>query len=136
MAAFLDSNVLIYSVDRTDSTKNQTARKIVKAAAHGGAAYAISIQTLTEFSNVCLKKLAMPPVSVVRFLRYFNQMSIVIPDAALVTRGVEIKALYGIQYYDAMMVAAAERAGMSEILTEDLGDGQLYCGVRAVNPFK
>lgn len=35
-----------------------------------------------------------------------------------------------------MMVAAAERAGMSEILTEDLGDGQLYCGVRAVNPFK
>ena len=26
--------------------------------------------------------------------------------------------------------------GCDEILTEDLADGQTYCGVRAVNPFK
>lgn len=51
-------------------------------------------------------------------------------------RGVEIKALYGIQFYDAMMVAAAERVEAGEIWTEDLNDGQMYCGVKAVNPFK
>ena len=48
----------------------------------------------------------------------------------------EIKGQYGIQFYDALMVAAAEASGCDEILTEDLNDGQIYCGVKAVNPFK
>jgi predicted nucleic acid-binding protein len=34
------------------------------------------------------------------------------------------------------MIAAAERIGAAEIWTEDLADGQTYCGVKAVNPFK
>lgn len=33
-------------------------------------------------------------------------------------------------------LAAAEANGCDEILTEDLTDGQTYCGIRAVNPFK
>lgn len=51
-------------------------------------------------------------------------------------RGIEIKNRYDIQFYDAMMLAAAERAGASEFYTEDLNDGQLYCDIKAVNPFK
>lgn len=51
-------------------------------------------------------------------------------------RGLEIKRRYQLQFYDALMVSAAERAGCDEIYTEDLNDGQLYCGVKAVNPFK
>jgi predicted nucleic acid-binding protein len=47
----------------------------------------------------------------------------------------EIKGQYGIQFYDALMLAAAEAGGCNEILTEDLNDGQLYCGIKAVNPF-
>ena len=35
-----------------------------------------------------------------------------------------------------MLLVAAEDAGCDEFLSEDLNDGQLYCGVRAVNPFK
>ena len=53
-----------------------------------------------------------------------------------VRRALEIKSQYGIQFYDALMVAAAEASGCGEILTEDLNDGQIYCGVKAVNPFK
>ena len=59
----------------------------------------------------------------------------VVPECELVVRGVEIKALYGIQFYDAMVVAAAERAKAREIWTEDLNVGQRYCGMLAVNPF-
>lgn len=33
-------------------------------------------------------------------------------------------------------VAAAEAGGCDEILSEDLSDGQVYCGIKAVNPFK
>ena len=37
---------------------------------------------------------------------------------------------------DAVMIAAAKTLGCHEILAEDLNDGQTYCGMVAVNPFK
>ena len=42
----------------------------------------------------------------------------------------------GTQFYDSLMLAAAESAGCGEILTEDLNDGQMYGTIKAVNPFK
>ena len=47
-----------------------------------------------------------------------------------------IKKQYGLQFYDSLMLAAAEAAGCSEFLSEDLNDGQVYCGLKVVNPFK
>jgi len=43
---------------------------------------------------------------------------------------------YDLQYYDSLLLAAAESLGCDEFITEDLNDGQLYCGIKAVNPFK
>lgn len=40
-----------------------------------------------------------------------------------------------LEFYDSLLVAAAEATGCDEILTEDLADGQTYCGVKASNPF-
>ncbi len=57
-------------------------------------------------------------------------------DDQLVLRAVEIQGIYGIQFYDAQIVAAAERLGCDRILTEDLNDGQVYCSITAVDPFK
>ena len=47
-----------------------------------------------------------------------------------------IKEEYGIQYYDALIIATAEKLGCTEIVSEDLNDGQLYHGMAVVNPFK
>ncbi len=38
-------------------------------------------------------------------------------------------------YRDALIVAAAERAGCVEVLSEDLDAGQRYGGVVVANPF-
>lgn len=135
MKAFLDTNVLVYAVDRTDAAKNAKAVSIVQAALRNHQGYAISVQTLTEFANVSLRKLSLPPDAVLDFLRAFRAIETVVSDNELVSRGVEIKALYGIQFYDAMMVAAAERTEAGEIWSEDLNDGQRYAGVLARNPF-
>ena len=37
---------------------------------------------------------------------------------------------------EGQIVAAAERLGCDRILTEDLNDGQVYCSITAVDPFK
>jgi predicted nucleic acid-binding protein len=36
----------------------------------------------------------------------------------------------------ALVVQAAEASGAAVLYSEDLSDGQIYCGVRVVNPLK
>ena len=43
---------------------------------------------------------------------------------------------YNIQFFDSLLLVAAQENGCDEILTEDLNDGQMYGSVKAVNPFK
>ena len=47
---FLDTNVLIYSIDGKDPTKQVVAREIVVSAVRGGG-FLISAQVLNEFSK-------------------------------------------------------------------------------------
>lgn len=136
MAAFLDTNILVYVADERDMIKHDRATSLIEDALDGVGEYWISAQVLAEFSNVALKKLAFEPKLVEEYVDVFKDIHTVRPDAALVKRALQIKGRYGIQFYDAMMVAAAERSGCDEILTEDLADGQFYVDIQAHNPFK
>ena len=49
---------------------------------------------------------------------------------------IDIKAQYGLQFYDSLLLAAAQVNKCQEFWSEDLNDGQTYCGIKAVNPFK
>ena len=53
----------------------------------------------------------------------------------LVRRAVAVKEEYGIQFYDALIVATASKLGCHEIVSEDLNPGRVYCGMAVVNPF-
>ena len=133
---FVDSNVFIYAVDKAVSAKQKKARGIVADVFADGSAYRVSSQVLAEFSSVAIRKLGMATPILLALLAEMGKIAHVAIDNALVSRAVEIQGLYGIQYYDAQIVAAAERLGCDGILTEDLNDGQMYCGITAVNPFK
>jgi len=50
-------------------------------------------------------------------------------DAETVRRAVEVRANYGLHFYDLMIVAAAEHAGCGRIWPEDLSAGQEYFGI-------
>jgi predicted nucleic acid-binding protein len=38
-------------------------------------------------------------------------------------------------FWDALLIAAAESANCTELLTEDLNDGQIINGIKIKNPF-
>ncbi len=54
--------------------------------------------------------------------------------AATIVRASEIGENWGLSFWDAMIVAAAEQDEAAELLTEDLSHGQLIAGIRIVNP--
>jgi len=132
---FVDSNVFLYALDKTVSEKQKTARKIVAEAFGARTQYRISAQVLAEFASVSVRKLKISTPLLLEFLSEMGKISHTGVDNALVCRAAEIQGIYGIQFYDAQIIAAAERLGCSSILTEDLNNGQMYCGITAVNPF-
>jgi predicted nucleic acid-binding protein len=132
---FIDSNVLIYAVDETDIEKQRVARGLVREAI-SSTGFMVSAQVINEFCAVSFKKLKKTADEIVGFLEVLERIRTVPVIPAWSRRAVEIKANCDLQFYDLLIVAAAEANGCEEVLTEDLSDGQVYCGVKAVNPFK
>lgn len=132
---FLDTNILVYSVDGNELVKQPIASAIVAHAIDRGG-FLVSAQVLNEFSNIGLLKLKLAVSEVREFVAMFSRIPNVPLAAAWTDRALQIKSRYGIQFFDSLILAAAEANGCDEILTEDLADGHVYCGVRAVNPFK
>jgi predicted nucleic acid-binding protein len=59
---------------------------------------------------------------------------VVINDGASVLRALEIEERYGLSYWDALIVQAAELSGAAVLYSEDLSTGQRYGSVEVVDP--
>jgi len=57
-------------------------------------------------------------------------------DSSLVKIGIEISSRYQISYWDGAILAAAEVTGARVLFSEDLNHGQVYSGVRVIDPFR
>jgi len=133
---FLDSNVLVYAYDVSDSRKQRLAQDLLRKAIAGESV--MSTQVLAEFAATLLHKLSPPvqPDDVLVILNALGPIRLVASDGDIVRRAVEARASYGLHFYDGMIVAAAERAGCGRIWSEDLNAGQSYFGVAVTNPFQ
>jgi len=134
--AFLDTNVLVYSVDPFDEDKRATATDLIAALGSSGRLRS-STQVLQEFFAVTTRKLE-PPLTVQDALSTIDVLTRwpihrVDPDtirrAGLLTEEAQIS------FWDALIVGAAARSGAETLYTEDLNHGQTIHGVKIVNPF-
>jgi predicted nucleic acid-binding protein len=133
---FLDTNILLYALvpDSTFNTDRRlaTAEKLL---ADGGV---ISVQVLSEFSDVARRKLGKSWSGISELL---NATEVLCGPAVPLTAelhkaAVKIAERYGFRIYDSMIVAAAAQAGCTTVYSEDMQHGQMVEGVRIENPFK
>lgn len=129
--AFLDTNVLIYSIAQNDP-RNVVSRELLAA---GGV---ISVQVLNEFVSVVHRRLQMPWKEVKQALQLIR---VLCPDPVPLTLGIHEEAVrvaerYGYGIYDALIVAAALRSKCAFLYSQDLQNGQLIDGRLTIqNPF-
>ena len=132
---FIDTNVVVYASDPSDARKNELAVEIL-ADAFDNDQDVTSSQVLNEFVNTALNKLKKSNEEVVGHLRQLKTMRVVPVSAEWLERAVEIRSRYDLQFYDSLLLAAAEALGCDKVLSEDLNDGQMFGSVKAVNPLK
>jgi predicted nucleic acid-binding protein len=100
-----------------------------------GTLFGVSGQSLAEFANVSRRKQLLDDVEIDQWLAFLGQLPFVPVDQAYVAAGLRMARRYQLKYYDAALLAAAERLGAPIFYTEDLNHNQVYGSVRAVNPF-
>ncbi len=132
---FFDTNILVYAVDPRDGRKQRIAMELLSHAMDVNHDGAISVQVLSEFANILRNKFHLPEERVEEYLAFFYPLLMTEVTADMVRSALYIEKEYGIQYYDSLIVAAAEKLGCHEIVSEDFNAGQLYRGMVAVNPF-
>lgn len=129
---FLDTNVLLYAATKKEEEreKRNVARELLALDGVG-----LSVQVLAEFYVNAISKLKLPEEQVLRVLDKLRSYPVLPVDEAVFWSALEIRKRYGISYWDSAIVAAAIELGCGTVFSEDLNDGQVYAGVKVVNPF-
>ncbi len=133
---FVDTNVLVYGRDAAHHRKQE------RAAEWMGHLWStrlgrLSYQILQEYYVTVTAKLK-PGLTVraaredVRALLTWNPQAF---GQALLDGAWVVQDRFGLSWWDALVVSAAQSARCELLLTEDLQDGQDFNGVRVVNPF-
>jgi predicted nucleic acid-binding protein len=133
--AFVDTNVLVYAVDRAEPEKRARARAILAAGEHD---LVLSPQVLAEFYVVATRKLAepVPAPAAEAMIEALMPLATVTIDGALVRTAVARSRSWGVSLWDALVLVSAEVGGCEVVFSEDFSTDRRYGAIRVVNPFE
>jgi len=134
---FLDTNIFIYSFDRSNIEKSLKAQSIISQCIDTGNGF-ISTQVIQEFVNVATKKFSTP-MKAKDLKMYMNEVLFplcsIFPTFDLLNKSLEIHDRFKFSYYDSMIIAAAIQSDANVLLSEDLKSSQKIERVTILNPF-
>jgi len=134
---FLDTNVLVYALTRTDLSKQAAAVRLLTDAIDSGKGI-ISFQIVQEFFSVAFRRFN-PPLTLIEAEQFLamplRPLLAVHSSYALYSMALQLTHRHALSWYDSLIVAAALEANCRILYTEDLQHGQKFSDLRVVNPF-
>jgi predicted nucleic acid-binding protein len=132
---FVDTNLLLYTLDGTNSAKRAAACRWTDVLWQKRAG-CVSWQVLNEFYANATGKLGAPASTVRTVVQLYANWPVAGFSLALIERGWHWADHARLSYWDALILAAAERSGCRWLLSEDFQAGRQYGSVQVVNPFR
>ena len=132
---FVDTNVLLYEIDSADPTRQAGARRWLEALWENRAAR-LSWQVLNEFYSNATGKLGAPAPLARTLVQTYAEWGIVEFSLTLLQRAWHWTDHAGVNYWDALILAAAERAGCRWLLSEDFQHERTYGPMQVIDPFR
>lgn len=133
---FVDTNVLVYRHDASEVVKQPRAdawhallwrRRVAR----------VSFQVLQEFYATLIRgrRLNVDRAKARGIVEDYLAWDPIRVDSGILREAWLVEERFGISWWDSLIVAAAQAAECGILLTEDLQDGQMFDGVRVVDPF-
>jgi predicted nucleic acid-binding protein len=139
MAAFVDTNILLYALSNAnqgETGKVAIARRLVDELSEQDDLI-VSAQVLSEFVSVSSRKGKSPltEIEISRSIAELCEYTVIAIDASLVQLALQRVQQSHISYWDALIVEAAIRSGATILYTEDMHHGTHYGFLELRNPF-
>jgi predicted nucleic acid-binding protein len=134
---FLDTNILLYAISpkEAEAGKRAVAERIILAGKFG-----LSTQVMVEFYVNAIKPTPQGAGFTSQQARRYLDTLLLLnhcqpTDSELIITAIGLHQRFRIDWWDAPILAAAQRLGCSHLLSEDFSHGQDYDGVTVINPF-
>ena len=130
----LDTNILIYAIDRDAGERHKRAKEIVaRAALHD---CVLTVQALAEFFHATTRKNLLAPSHAGTFVRdWIDVFRVVSATDTAFLNAIEGVEEHRLAFWDALLWATARQSGCSALISEDMQDGRRLGGVEIINPF-
>jgi len=134
---FVDTNIIVYAYDVTAGEKHSAAKRLLSELWRSGRGL-VSIQVLQELYVTATAKIPRPlgPRPAAELIEDMLTWDVVVNDGESILRAISLGRREKIHFWDALIIAAAERGGAERLVSEDLSSGRTIAGVRIVNPFE
>ena len=131
---FFDTNILIYAHQTENGHKNTLARELLAPQA-GSYEAVFSTQVIQEFWVTMTRKLGVDKERIRSQVESLMGTLVQTVQPEDILNAIHWQTQWKISFWDALILVSAKRAGAAVLYTEDLSNGRLYNGVKAVNPF-
>jgi predicted nucleic acid-binding protein len=87
---------------------------------------------------VNVRRKAEQPVSrdeAIALIEDYRRWKVVVNSEHSIVEAIRIEERFGLSFWDALILQAAQSSGAGTLYTEDLNHGQRYGSVEAANPF-
>jgi predicted nucleic acid-binding protein len=133
--SFFDTNVLVYADDKAAPAKQRRAVDLIAEHRRAGTGV-VSLQVLQEYFVTVTRKLHVDPRIARRKVELLAEFDVAAPEVADILAAIDLHRLHGFSFWDALILRAAQQAGCSVLLSEDLQEAREIDGIRVVNPFR
>lgn len=131
-AAFFDTDIIACAADSAapDRGKRDAARQLMLSRS-----ITISTQVMAELYAVLRTKLDYSAPAALEWVRAVQGDTVVELASSDVVQAIAVAHRFDISHWHALILVAAEKAGLDLVYSQDLRHGQTYGSVRVCNPF-
>jgi predicted nucleic acid-binding protein len=135
----VDTNVLVYFVDRDEPAKRDKAVKLLDSLVREDVETVLLWQVAAEFLS-CLRRWEhegrIGRQEMLGNLELLDSMfRCALPTQAVLLKSLDLSSRYSLSHWDSMLLAACIESGVHTLYSEDLASGTQYDSVTVVNPF-
>ncbi len=136
----VDTNVLLYSIDRHERAKQIKAQQLLQQLRTGSESTVLLWQVLGEFTQQIRRWRDLGRLSHTEYaqhlLAFRDIFPLSLPTLETFDTAIDLSARFSLSHWDSMILGACHTAGVKRLYTEDMGSPRTIGDVELVNPFR
>lgn len=135
----IDTNVLLYSIDRSDVAKQTKAQDLLRQLRSASNTTILLWQVLGKSAHQLRRwrdQGKMTSAEFAQHLQVFRYIfPLMLPTPSTFDYALALADRISVSHWDSMILGACQDAGIAVLYTEDMGSPRIIEGVQLINPF-